>query len=148
MRASDLKPGQRFTLPRDPHDVAHVLTKLESDDGCFAVNAENQLVKVHPDSAIEIANTTAGGGLRFTITHHENDHTLSGRIEVGSHGLDIFFDGYGQHTMEPGFGAPLFIEPDDNGHPVVYCWSEIDSEDHTHKISLQSARDNREPTLV
>jgi hypothetical protein len=45
--------------------------------------------------------------------------------------------------MEPGFGSPVFIEADNDGNPLVYCWAEIDSEDHTHKISLHGARDNR-----
>lgn len=137
MRASDLTTGQHFKLATDPR----TLKRLAYDQGVYAVDADNNLVGVHPDSFCEPAESH--GAMRFKITHHANDGELTGRVEVSAHGLDIFFDGYGTHTMNPGFGAPVFIEPSDDGHPVVFCWSEIDSEDHTHKVSLHGARDNR-----
>ncbi len=145
MRASDIKPGQRFTLPTDPHDAEHTLTKI-AGDGCRAINPRFEIVEVHPDSSCELVEGGEGSVLHFTVTHHdeENGKQLAGRVMVGPNGLDIFFDGFGQKTMNPGYGAPVYIEPDDNGNPLVYCWSEIDSEDYTHKVSLHGARDTRE----
>jgi len=144
MRASDLKPGQHFKLATDPR----ILKRLAFDQGVYAVDGDNNLVGVHPDSFCEPASSPNGdGALRFKITHHDPDkpRELTGRVEVSAHGLDIFFDGYGVHTMNPGYGSPVFIEPNDHGHPVVHCWAEIDCEDPTHNISLHGARDNRQP---
>ena len=47
-----------------------------------------------------------------------NGETIKGRIEVDSDGIAVYFDGYGTASMESGYGAPIFIEVDDNGHPV------------------------------
>lgn len=146
MRASDIKPGQRFTLPTDPHDGQHTLTKvLTPGGGCYAMNASHEIVPVHPDSSCELVEGGEGQRLAFTITHHENERAISGRVEIRGAGIDIFFDGFGTHDMQPGHGSPVFIETDASGNPIVYCWSEIDSEDFTHKISLHGARDNRTP---
>ncbi len=144
MRTCDLKPGQRFTLPTDPHDAKHTLTKVVTPGGgCYAMNASHEIVPVHPDSSCEIVEGGEGSVLKFSIEHHECGVTLSGRVQVRSIGIDVFFDGYGTHNENPGAGPVLYIETDKHGHPVLHCWSEIDSEDSTHKISLHGARDNR-----
>jgi hypothetical protein len=151
MQASKVEVGQKFKLAVDER----ILKRLAYDGPeVYGVDADNNLVGVHPDSSCELAGAeTPGdhitGALRFTINHHDPDNgrALSGRIEVNSLGIDIFFDGYGQHTMNPGFGSPVFMEVDDDGHPVVHCWAEIDSEDPTHKIRLHAARDTREATV-
>ena len=143
MQASKVKPGQYFKLATDPR----VLKRLAYDDGVYGVDADHNLVGVHPDSSAElVTDVQSADVLRFKITHHANERELAGRIEATAHGLEVFFDGYGTHDMQPGFGAPLFIEPDDNGHPLVYAWGEIDGQDFTHKVSLHGARDTREPT--
>jgi len=150
MQASKIPVGQHFKLAIDPR----VLKRLAWDGPeVYGVDADNNLVGVHPDSSCELADKRSSReevtcALCFKLHHHETKRELTGRIETNDLGIDIFFDGYGQHTMNPGFGSPVFIEADPHGNPLVYCWAEIDNEDHTHTINLQGARDNREPATV
>lgn len=147
MRTSDLKPGQRFKLATDPR----TLTALYCDpafyrDTVYAVDDSDNLIGTHPDSYCELIAETPGKALPFSIVHHADDRlTLRGRVEVKPQGIEIYFDGYGVHGAAAGFGSPVFIEVDDNGHPVLRAWAEIDSEDPTHKINLAAARDTRPP---
>ena len=76
----------------------------------------------------------------FELQH--GDQHVSGRVEVRHGGLEIYLDGYGVYTMNPGFGAPLYLEisPDD-GHVRLYVWADINQEDYTHVIDLEAARE-------
>jgi hypothetical protein len=142
MQASKVEVGQHFKLATEDR----ILKRLAYDNGVYGVDANNNLVGVHPDSSCELVGATkptTTGALAFTIRNPETDAELVGTIQVSDRGIDVLFGGFGTHGMEPGFGSPVFIEADKNGNPLVYCWAEIDSEDHTHKISLHGARDNR-----
>lgn len=154
MRASDLKPGQRFKLATDKRILTAVafdatryavMAAAGYDGGRFAVDDDHNLVPLHPDSYCElIAEKPASKSLPFTIVHHADDRKVHhGRVDVSTAGIEVFIDGYGTHDAAPEHGAPLFIEVDDNGHPVLHAWAEIDSQDPTHKVNLASARDTR-----
>lgn len=132
MRVSDLKPGTYFKLATDPR----VLRLLAYDNGMFAVDAENNLVGLHPDSWVEPAEPT-DLSLDFTI-RHANGKALAGMVVVCDHSLEIYFDGYGRHGLED--GAPLAIEPDKSGCPLVVAFTEVYSADPTHRLSFDSAR--------
>jgi hypothetical protein len=132
MRVSDLKGGQHFTMPTDERTL-----QLLNGDGWHAIDADLNLVELHPDSFVELATVPLDGAW-FKITHHETGRELKGHVNITAHGLDIHFDGFGTHDND---GAPLYIEPDASGNPLVYAWGEIDNEDHTHLVSLHGARE-------
>jgi len=54
--------------------------------------------------------------------------------------LVIGADGYGEKTAEQGQGHPIIIEFYD-GDIRLLVWSDIDSEEPTHIISLKGARE-------
>ena len=66
--------------------------------------------------------------------HRGNVTTIHG-------GLEIYLEGYGNRTMEPGHAPLAYLEVGDDGHPVLRIWADFDSEDPTHVISLGPARE-------
>lgn len=63
-------------------------------------------------------------------------------IETTSDGINIGFEGYGDHDMLEGYGRPVNIEYY-NDELVVRVWSNINSEEPTHKIKLAGAQEIR-----
>ena len=64
--------------------------------------------------------------------------SLKTKVQINKQGLEINFKGFGVATMDKG-GGPVYIEVQ-NGFPVIYIWSDINSQDPTHMISLKGAR--------
>jgi len=72
-------------------------------------------------------------GEKLTVT------LLNNGIEVA-----IGIEGYGDNTSTNGLGVPIVLEFND-GKLRLHVYSNINSEDPTHTISLEGAReDNRE----
>ena len=61
------------------------------------------------------------------------------RMESGPGGVEIFIPGLG--TMSEQGGAPIYLEKN-GGSWQLYVWSDISSEDPTHKIDLSKAVDS------
>lgn len=55
-------------------------------------------------------------------------------------GADIHFEGYGENSMPPGYGAPVYVELYE-GKLMLYVWADINSEEPTHKIDLEGAKE-------
>jgi len=68
------------------------------------------------------------------------DRQLKGRATAGPNGLELRFEGYGDHSSPAGHGAPVFIELHD-GALKVHVWADINKEDPTHSIDLDGARE-------
>lgn len=62
-------------------------------------------------------------------------------VNVYPTGIGISFEGFGENGAMPGYGEPVFVEVK-NGVPTVYLWSDINSEDPTHVVSLGGARES------
>lgn len=56
-------------------------------------------------------------------------------------GIDIGAKGYGSYTMEDGSGFPVYIEFYE-GKLMLRVWADINSEEPTHTISLEGARES------
>ena len=65
---------------------------------------------------------------------------LTGRIEIGDQGVDIFIDGYGLREMEPGGGGVIYLEKY-NGRASVTIWPDITDGDGT-TINLEKAKED------
>lgn len=75
----------------------------------------------------KLANTEGAGDLEVTV-------------RVTRDGVEILFEGYGDKCSEPGHGVPILIE-NCNGVPRVVIWGDITSEDPTHNVTLEGARE-------
>jgi hypothetical protein len=145
--SSKVPVGQHFKLATDPR----ILKRLAFDNGVYGVDADNNLVGVHPDSSCELVGAESHRDEhhgRFAVhdPHHDNERRADGPNRNRPTWASTYsLTGTAHTNMQPGCGAPLFIEPDDNGHPVAYAWSEIDGQDFTHKVSFASAKDTRQP---
>jgi hypothetical protein len=74
---------------------------------------------------------------------HSDDQLASveGRVEIGPGGVEVLFEGYGTCCMKPGYGSPIFIEYYED-KLTLRVWSDINSEDPTHVIDLEAARES------
>lgn len=70
-----------------------------------------------------------------TIAHQAK---LGFSINASGTGLDIAFDGYGDHDSENGFGAPIYIEYY-AGALRLLVFADINQESPTHVIDLSGA---------
>lgn len=61
------------------------------------------------------------------------------RVDCRTSGINICPTGYGDFTSEPGLGAPIFLELY-QGELRLLVWSDIQSEEPTHIITLEGAR--------
>ena len=76
------------------------------------------------------------------IKHRIEDHET--RVALGRFGVDIYIEGYGVKTLQPGYGAPIFLGYNE-GKFTLYVWADINQEDPTHTIDLSGALEsNRE----
>jgi len=80
----------------------------------------------------DIANLDASVGLV--------GERLTGRIEIGDQGIDIYIDGYGLREMEPGHGSVIYLEKY-NGKANVTVWPDITDGDGT-TIDLETAKED------
>jgi len=58
--------------------------------------------------------------------------------QEGPFGISIFLEGCGLNEMEPGSGAPIYIEFYD-GKPRCLVWADINNPDPTNVIELETA---------
>ena len=70
----------------------------------------------------------------------EQIRTVRIRIDCRNTGINICPVGYGDASSEPGFGAPIFLELH-QGELRLVVWSDINSEEPTHVISLDGAKE-------
>jgi hypothetical protein len=84
-------------------------------------------------------------GMTFPLLNngHSDDQLASveGRVEIGPGGVEVLFEGYGTCCMKPGYGSPIFIEYYED-KLTLRVWSDINSEDPTHVIDLEAARES------
>lgn len=135
MNVSQLKPGQLFTMPTDKRR----LRMLAFDKGSFAVDTDNNLVALHPDSYVEVLGDeppAAGGKLAFDL-FRANRH-VTGNVTATPDGIRIEFDGYGRRQGE----APLSVWLNAAGHPMVTAYTEAASIDPSHVFHFDGARKN------
>lgn len=69
------------------------------------------------------------------------------RIDCRETGINICPTGYGDSNSEPGHGAPIYLELYE-GELRLLVWSDINSEEPTHVISLEGAKENRRDNLI
>lgn len=51
------------------------------------------------------------------------------------------FEGYGEKTAADGYGCPVLVELY-NGRLTLHVWADINSENPTHSIDLEGARED------
>lgn len=68
----------------------------------------------------------------------ESPKQLTGKIVTSKMGVEIYFDGFGNRTMDPGHAPLMFIENRD-GEPTLAIWSRYDSEDPTFRFGFSGA---------
>lgn len=82
--------------------------------------------------------------LKVQVLDVDNDSGAEYRdieVEVEDWGIVVRPIGYGNNTSEKGRGCPLFIEFR-NGVPMVIIWDDINNEEASHIISLESAAES------
>jgi len=63
-------------------------------------------------------------------------------VVSAQHGtLEISFPGYSDKTSD--FGPVIYLELDQEGHPMLYAWTDITNEEPTHVLSFAKAVDER-----
>ncbi len=86
--------------------------------------------------------------LPFTIQHYADSledrrRIVTGYVRVTLDGIEIGFNGYTEACSTD--GPPIFIEVDNDGHPVVRIWADVLQEDPTHKVNLAGAHCSLQP---
>lgn len=80
--------------------------------------------------------------MNIKLRDQEGDLEVKGSVEVTkTQALEVRIDGLGQATMETGHGAPIYLELY-KGKLKLYVWADINSEDPTHIIDLDGARES------
>lgn len=74
-------------------------------------------------------------------TNRKKPSKLPIRIEVDNQGVTVKAEGYGDAGTVDGEGAPVFLEWYD-GRLWLRVWADINSEDPTHNICLEGARES------
>lgn len=85
----------------------------------------------------------ASDTFEFQIEHHNFEQMpIKARLVREASGVTaIYFEGYGNRTMENGHAAAMYFEIDDKGHPVAYVFDNYNQEEFTKKISFENARE-------
>jgi len=65
------------------------------------------------------------------------------KVSLNDNGLVISAEGYGDHTSQDGFGAPILITNQIHGGLEVVVWADINKEDPTHIIKLDGAQESK-----
>lgn len=82
----------------------------------------------------------------FELYDESEGDTISGYIDKKSNlGIGIHFDGYGDCCSDDNCGTPVYIEKYDN-EVRVRVYSEINSEEATHNVSLKEAKLDKRKT--
>ncbi|MBX7102592.1 MAG: hypothetical protein K1X57_00825 [Gemmataceae bacterium] len=63
------------------------------------------------------------------------------RISISPNGVAVFAEGYGDGGSVEGYGTPVFLELY-RGELRAIIWADINSEDPTHIIPLNGARES------
>lgn len=76
----------------------------------------------------------------FTVESGEENESKRTIVvkQEGPFGIAIFLEGCGMNEMEPGAGAPIYIEFYD-GKPRCLVWADINNPDPTDVIEMESA---------
>ena len=82
---------------------------------------------------------------RLPLENGDTPGSVGGRVEIGSLGVEVFIDGHGMKTMEPGYGSIVYVNHFD-GSPQVVVHGDILQEDPTHVIQLATAAEERRET--
>lgn len=77
----------------------------------------------------------------------DRDNSVAIRIDCRETGINICPIGYGDSNSEPGNGAPIYLELYE-GELRLLVWSDINSEEPTHVISLEGAKEDRRDNVI
>jgi hypothetical protein len=75
------------------------------------------------------------------IDHGEGRKPARGSVHENPGGLDIRVEGYGSNISGDGNGCPIFLEKWE-GKLRLIVWADINSEEPTHIIDLEGARES------
>lgn len=67
---------------------------------------------------------------------------IEGIIALWSTGIEVFVNGYGTSSMEPGCGSPIYIEYYQDSLRVL-VWNDINQSDPTNVIALEGALETK-----
>jgi len=76
----------------------------------------------------------------FQIEADPSRKLIPGRVSFGEGVLELYLDGYGNCTMEPGH-APVAALVHQDGRPRLLVFADYDSEEPTHTIDLSKAKE-------
>lgn len=71
---------------------------------------------------------------------HPDDPPLPVRVAFHNGTLEIYAEGYGMWSMEPGTGPVMFIEKYDKRFRAV-AWEDINEESQTNEFDFEGARE-------
>ena len=87
-----------------------------------------------------IAKNEYEGVTPLTDTHPEHPGTIRAKLRAGGTSIELYFEDYGVAGALVGHGPPVIIEHW-GGELRVIVWADINSEDPTHIISLEGAKE-------
>ena len=84
------------------------------------------------------------GSISFKLVDQANPKAqpATGKIKVDANGIYIAIDGYGECAAEDGAGTPIGLELY-AGHVRVLVWADINSDDASHIINMDEARESQ-----
>jgi hypothetical protein len=85
----------------------------------------------------------------FSLPKENGDEEglVTGRIERGAYGVEVFLDGYGAKAANPDQGSIIYLNHWD-GSPQLVVHGDITEEDPTHIIQLETAEESRRVDLT
>jgi len=105
----------------------------------FSVDGTEPLNNEAIDQLCEQINFTWQQFVPFVLDDFgDREDQVKGKVALSSSGIELLVDGYGTHSMEPGYGSQVYIEYYEK-ELMVLVWADINQEDPTHTISLQGA---------
>ena len=107
------------------------------------------MLKVMPAKMQPVDETMVDKSFEFELKDHSESKAepVRGRVELQRYGqyLILRFEGFGDHSSEDGYGAPVLVE-NWGGKLRVVAWSDINKEDPTHTIDLSGAKEDGRQT--
>lgn len=70
------------------------------------------------------------------------DGKLMANVSLSGGGIDVKIEGYGDYSSQNGHGTPVFLELY-RGELRLVVFADINSEEPTHIISLEGAREDK-----
>ncbi len=131
-QASDWKPSNLIEAVQLLEDIGKKPTITHG----YTVSSDGEIVEQNQNNNL----------IPFELYDESEGDSIEGYIDMESDlGIALHFEGYGDCCSDDDNGKPVYIEKFDND-VKVRVYSEINSEEPTHSISLENSRlDKRKP---